>query len=107
MKPARSRPERPRAPLRAVAVALLAGPIHVYRFALSPFLPPACRFQPTCSCYALEALAVHGPIAGSWLSLRRLVCCHPFTKLGGRSGYDPVPPSRRGSANGLRPHRPL
>jgi putative membrane protein insertion efficiency factor len=49
-----------------------------------------CRFQPTCSAYALEALEKHGAIRGSWLALRRILRCHP----GGGSGYDPVPPGR-------------
>jgi putative membrane protein insertion efficiency factor len=73
------------------AVRLLAAPIHAYRCALSPMLPPSCRFQPTCSCYALEALSAHGPLTGSWLALRRLARCHPLAALGGSSGYDPVP----------------
>jgi putative membrane protein insertion efficiency factor len=73
-------------------VVLMSVPIHLYRYALSPLLPAACRFQPTCSVYALEALATHGPIRGAWLTLRRLCHCHPIAVLGGRSGYDPVPP---------------
>ena len=76
---------------RRLAVALLSGPILAYRYLLSPLLPASCRFSPTCSGYALEALSVHGPIKGSWLALRRLARCHPITLLGGGSGYDPVP----------------
>ena len=76
---------------RAVA-GVLAAPIHAYRYLVSPLLPPCCRFQPTCSCYALEALAAHGPLKGSVLALRRVLRCHPVTALGGGSGYDPVPP---------------
>jgi uncharacterized protein len=78
-------------PLRRLAVALLRAPIVAYRYMISPWLPPACRFSPSCSAYALEALGEHGPFKGSWLALRRLARCHPFTLLGGSSGYDPVP----------------
>ena len=77
---------------RRLAVALLSAPIHAYRYLLSPMLPPSCRFAPTCSAYALEALAVHGPLRGSWLALRRLSRCHPIAFLGGSSGVDHVPP---------------
>src|SRR3954469_4677890 len=76
---------------RTLAVGLLAAPIYAYRYTLSPMLPPACRFHPACSCYALQALAAHGPIKGTWLALRRLARCHPFAALGGGSGDDPVP----------------
>ncbi len=76
---------------RRLAVMILSGPIMAYRYLLSPVMPPACRFHPSCSAYALEALAEHGPFKGSWLALRRLARCHPIAWLGGRSGYDPVP----------------
>ena len=76
---------------RRLAVAMLSAPIMVYRYLLSPVMPPRCRFHPSCSAYALEALAEHGPFKGSWLALRRLARCHPVTWLGGGSGYDPVP----------------
>jgi uncharacterized protein len=78
--------------LRRVAVALLSAPIHVYRHTLSPLLPPSCRFQPTCSAYALEAIRIHGPVKGVLLAARRLSHCHPIAFLGARSGFDPVPP---------------
>ena len=58
-----------------------------YRRALSPLKPPVCRFEPTCSAYALEAVERYGAVRGGWLSLRRIVRCQPFC-LG---GYDPVP----------------
>ncbi|MGQ0742079.1 MAG: membrane protein insertion efficiency factor YidD [Alphaproteobacteria bacterium] len=73
------------------AVWLLSLPIYIYRYIISPVLPPACRYQPSCSVYALEALRVHGPIKGAWLAARRLTRCHPVEWLGGSSGYDPVP----------------
>ena len=65
----------------------LLGLIRFYRRAVSPWTPPACRFMPTCSAYAQEALERHGPWRGSGLALRRLLRCHPF----GGSGWDPVP----------------
>jgi uncharacterized protein len=72
---------------RARAGALLALPIWAYRILLSPLLPPSCRFLPTCSDYAAEALQRHGAGHGLVLALRRLARCHPW----GGSGYDPVP----------------
>lgn len=61
--------------------------IRFYQRAVSPLLPPSCRFMPTCSAYALEAVQRYGAARGSWLALRRLARCHPFC----RGGYDPVP----------------
>ena len=81
--------------MRKLAIALLSAPIRAYRFVLSPLLPNACRFTPSCSVYALEALHSHGPVKGLWLTLRRLSRCHPITWLGGSSGFDPVPHSKR------------
>ena len=62
-------------------------PIRFYQLVISPLLPPACRFYPTCSAYAMEAILRHGLVRGSWLTLKRLARCHPW----GGSGYDPVP----------------
>lgn len=78
--------------LRQIVVSVLIAPIRFYRYAISPWLPPSCRFVPTCSQYAIEALQVHGPLKGLYLALRRLLRCHPITWLGGGQGYDPVPP---------------
>ncbi len=61
--------------------------VKFYRFAISPWLGSNCRFQPTCSEYAIEALKTHGVLRGSWLAARRISRCHPW----GGSGYDPVP----------------
>ncbi len=72
--------------LRKIAVI----PIRIYQIFLSPVLPNSCRFLPTCSAYAVEAIMTHGILRGSWLALRRLSRCHPW----GGSGYDPVPPPR-------------
>ena len=66
---------------------IFADAVSAYRRFLSPFLPPACRFHPTCSEYALSALACHGAARGTVLSFRRLLRCHPF----GAGGFDPVP----------------
>lgn len=68
---------------------LLSLPIKAYRLVLSPWIGHNCRFQPTCSCYALEALEKHGAARGGYLAVRRLASCNPF----GGSGYDPVPPT--------------
>ena len=81
--------------MRRSAVLVFSAPIHIYRYTLSPMLPPSCRFEPSCSAYALEALALHGPLKGTWLAVRRLSRCHPITFLGGSSGFDPVPPGSR------------
>ena len=62
--------------------------VWLYKLLVSPILGPRCRYLPTCSDYALEALATHGPLGGSWLTLRRVCRCHPFAE----SRYDPVPP---------------
>ena len=61
--------------------------IRGYQVWISPLLPAACRYYPTCSAYAIEALEKHGPVTGGWLALRRIARCHPFHA----GGYDPVP----------------
>jgi uncharacterized protein len=81
--------------VRQIGIALLSAPIRAYRGLLSPLMPNACRFTPSCSVYALEALHQHGPVKGLWLTARRLARCHPITWLGGSSGFDPVPLSKR------------
>jgi putative membrane protein insertion efficiency factor len=78
--------------LRQIAGGILIAPIRFYRYFISPLLPPSCRFVPTCSQYAIEAIQVHGPFKGSYLTARRLLRCHPIKWLGGSQGYDPVPP---------------
>jgi len=70
------------------AARILIAVVQIYRLVLSPLLPPSCRFEPSCSRYALAALREHGAARGGWLSIRRLFRCRP----GGGSGYDPVPP---------------
>ena len=73
--------------IKKVAVFLLLMPIVFYQRFISPFTPPACRFTPTCSEYARQALIKHGPIRGTWLAIKRICRCHPW----GGQGYDPVP----------------
>ena len=71
----------------SIVSRLLIAPIRLYQVAISPLLPRSCRFTPSCSAYAIDALHRHGPLRGSWLALRRIGRCHPW----GPSGYDPVP----------------
>lgn len=81
----------------------LQVPIWAYRLLVSPLWGPRCRFLPTCSAYALEALEKHGAWRGSLLALRRLSRCHPIPWLGAGHGYDPVPEAPLAPARGL-PH---
>ncbi|MEO0499381.1 MAG: membrane protein insertion efficiency factor YidD [Pseudomonadota bacterium] len=71
--------------MRGVLIFLMRG----WQRFVSPALPPACRYQPTCSAYGIEAVRRHGALKGGWLTVRRISRCHPF----GGSGYDPVPPT--------------
>lgn len=73
--------------IRRVIVFILLIPIRFYQRCISPLTPPSCRYTPTCSQYAVEALQKHGPLKGLWLAIRRLLRCHPW----GGFGYDPVP----------------
>ena len=66
---------------------ILLLPIYFYRAAISPMFPSSCRYVPTCSQYAIEAIKKHGPFKGLWLAVKRILRCHPW----GGSGYDPVP----------------
>ena len=66
---------------------LLVWPIRFYQVAISPHFPATCRYTPTCSQYAIEALRKYGPLKGLWLAARRILRCHPW----GGHGYDPVP----------------
>ncbi len=78
-----------------IAQRLLIAPLAFYRRYVSPLKPaPTCRFHPTCSQYAVEAVTGHGALKGSWLALVRLLKCHPFHP----GGFDPVPPRRNATA---------
>lgn len=70
--------------IKTLFITLIKG----YRLLISPLFPPACRFHPTCSQYAIEALETFGIIQGSWLALKRISRCHPYHP----GGYDPIPP---------------
>lgn len=74
---------------------LLRLPVLAYRLLLSPVLGSNCRYAPSCSEYALDALARHGAVRGTWLAVRRIARCHPW----GGHGYDPVPPGRAGTGS--------
>lgn len=84
-------------PRRGPVAALFVFLIRVYQTAISPLLGPRCRFYPSCSQYAAEAIRLHGAWRGGWLALRRILRCHPLNP----GGYDPVP----GSADARCEHR--
>ena len=69
--------------------------VRAYQLVLSPLLGPSCRFQPTCSSYATEAITVHGGLKGGWLAAKRILKCHPW----GGFGYDPVPKGTNAAAH--------
>jgi putative membrane protein insertion efficiency factor len=73
--------------LRKLILKILIGLVRLYQGMISPFLGAKCRYDPTCSNYAVDALKKHGIFRGSWLSLKRFMSCHPW----GGKGYDPVP----------------
>ena len=77
--------------VRKTMIRVLMGIVRLYQITLSSYLGRQCRFHPTCSNYALDALGNHGPLRGSWLALKRLLKCHPFHP----GGFDPAPPQER------------
>ena len=83
-------------PVSRLVGQVLVLPIRAYQLLVSPLLGPRCRFYPSCSAYAVEALTTHGPLRGSWLAVRRLLRCHPWNP----GGLDPVPPRRSGATHG-------
>jgi uncharacterized protein len=74
--------------IRWLLITLLMIPIKLYQWIISPALPRTCRYYPTCSEYAIEALKIHGPFKGLILGTKRILSCHPW----GGHGHDPVPP---------------
>lgn len=66
---------------------LVLVPVYLYKYLISPLKPPTCRYSPTCSTYAIQAVMKHGPIKGGWLAIKRILRCHPW----GGQGFDPVP----------------
>ena len=77
--------------MKIVLLWLIKG----YRNFVSPLFPATCRFQPTCSSYAIEAIAYYGAVKGSWLAVNRILRCHPFHP----GGYDPIPPPAQKSSD--------
>lgn len=71
----------------AILLYIMIFLIRIYKLVISPILPNACRYQPTCSVYAIEALKKYGPFKGGYLAAKRILSCHPW----GNSGHDPVP----------------
>lgn len=79
--------ERRTSPYRRLPKLALISLVRGYQLGISPLLPPSCRYFPSCSAYAVEALEKHGAVRGSWLAARRILRCHPFRP----GGFDPVP----------------
>lgn len=76
--------------MKKIISKLFIGLIRLYQAAISPYLPPSCRYTPSCSAYGIEAIKIHGPFKGGWLTIKRVASCNPW----GGSGYDPVPEKR-------------
>ncbi len=73
--------------LRKITIKILIGMVRLYQGMISPYLGAKCRYEPTCSAYAIEALSKYGVLRGGWLSTKRICSCHPW----GGKGFDPVP----------------
>ena len=87
-----------------IAKQIFILPIRFYQRCISPLLPAACRYTPTCSHYAVEAIQAYGPIKGTWMGIKRIVSCNPW----GGHGYDPVPPVISiSTATTPKPSKPL
>lgn len=85
-----------------IMTRIMIWPILIYRYVISPFTPPACRYLPSCSEYAAQAIGLHGACAGSWLALKRILRCHPW----GGSGIDNVPEKHEKHYVSTKPTRP-
>jgi putative membrane protein insertion efficiency factor len=92
--------------LSRAAKAAAKAPVHAYRYTLKGLVGHVCRYEPSCSAYALEAIDTHGALKGAGLAARRILTCHPIAFLGGGAGYDPVPPARTVTAHKSRPEMP-
>ncbi|TNE53072.1 MAG: membrane protein insertion efficiency factor YidD [Bacteroidetes bacterium] len=77
--------------LKNILIAPLIFLVKIYQWMISPILPQSCRYHPTCSSYAIEALKIWGPLKGTYLAIKRIASCHPW----GGSGYDPVPEKKK------------
>jgi putative membrane protein insertion efficiency factor len=73
--------------IKKTGIFIVLIPVYFYKYCISPFTPASCRYSPTCSEYALQAVQKYGPFKGGWLAIRRILRCHPW----GGQGYDPVP----------------
>ena len=73
--------------LKKIGIFIALLPVHFYRYCISPLTPASCRYTPTCSQYAIDAVKKYGPFKGGYLAIKRILRCHPW----GGSGYDPVP----------------
>ncbi len=72
---------------RKIGIFIASLPVHFYRYCISPLTPASCRYTPTCSQYAIDAIKKYGPFKGGLMAIKRILKCHPW----GGSGYDPVP----------------
>ncbi|MEO0470098.1 MAG: membrane protein insertion efficiency factor YidD [Bacteroidota bacterium] len=81
--------------MRKILSVMMLGLIRFYQGAISPLTPPSCRYTPTCSQYAAEAIQKHGPMRGGWLAIKRISRCHPW----GGFGHDPVPEVKQKESN--------
>jgi len=77
--------------MQTILIKPLIWLIRIYKITISPLFPATCRYTPSCSTYAVEALETHGLFKGGWLALKRIISCNPW----GGSGYDPVPPKKK------------
>ncbi|MEM7659306.1 MAG: membrane protein insertion efficiency factor YidD [Bacteroidota bacterium] len=77
--------------LRSILSGFFVFLVRMYQYGISPWFPRSCRYTPTCSQYAVEAIQLHGPIKGGWMAAKRIGSCHPW----GGHGYDPVPGTER------------
>lgn len=89
--------------MKSFFVWLLTVLVKFYQVAISPYFPSSCRYSPTCSHYAIDALKAHGPIKGSWLAIKRIARCHPWAK----GGHDPVPPAEQQNSSHLSEYHSL